>query len=978
MAPPITLHYPLGILSSTTLSHFHKRTNALLMAATITAAQAGTAISTPHTSSSSYVAGIKRSSRPRAAPQAHDWCSSMPPLAARRARACAARAAEGALLGGVTAPVAQQLRIAVGDREILLETGEIGRQAGGAVMVTDGETMLYTTACADEDSSSDGSFAPLQVNYTERFSAAGRTSGGFLKREGRPKDHEVLVARLIDRPIRPMIQSGWTHSTQVLTWVMSYDGTHSPEPLAITAAGAALALSDVPLRSAVAGARVALLPGRGFVVNPTVEEMEGSTLDMVIAGTSEAVLMIEGFCDFLTDEQMLEAVRCGHDAIRTMCVAIDEWAAKLGKPKRTSSLLLPPEGLDDTIRAMIGQQIEEGYRSTPSKQERGELFGALRQQVRDALVLPAAASPQQPQQPQQQQDDSNGAAEKRYAYPTVSMALKRVESAIMRRLVLEAGFRADGRGVADVRPIWSRAAVLPRTHGSVLFTRGETQALAVTTLGCNRSAQRIDSMSVEDEEQRFYLQYSFPPSSVGETGRTGAPGRREVGHGNLAERALLPVVPDEASFPYTIRVESTITESNGSSSMASVCGGCLSMLDAGVPLKRMVAGVAMGLILEADGRFVVLTDILGSEDALGDMDFKVAGDGQGITAFQMDIKVEGITLDILQTALEAAGNGRRHILAEMERCSPAPRATLSQYAPRIRQMTVPLDKVGMAIGPGGRTIRQIEEATGVDMQIDGDTGFVTLKGDTEEACAQAEALLKGLVSDPEVGTVYRGCKVTSVMPFGAFVEVLPKREGLLHVSEWGYSHVRNVADVVKEGDLVDVMVLEVQDSGKIKLSRKSVLQADGVPAPPPSAADSGGDSGGSSPRSGGRGAPKAVPEEGKVYRGCRITQIMPFGAFVEVLPRVEGLVHVSEWSAAFTRNIADDAAIGDTVDVLVLEAPQGGKMRLSRKAVAAAEAAAAAAGIPADSSGGAKGGVAAAVAGSDSDKENEDPVEVAV
>ncbi|PSC72537.1 putative polyribonucleotide nucleotidyltransferase chloroplastic [Micractinium conductrix] len=826
-------------------------------------------------------------------------------------------------------------------------------------MATDGETILYTTACAVEDNAGDGSFAPLQVHYTERFSAAGRTSGGYLKREGKPKDHEVLVARLIDRPIRPMIQSGWTHSTQVLTWVMSYDGEHSPEPLAITAAGAALAISDVPLRRAVAGARVGLLPGRGFVVNPTLAEQEESTLDLMIAGTSEAVLMIEGFCDFLTEEQTMEAVRCGHDAIKQMCVAIEGWAAVVGKPKRTDDLKLPPEGLDDTIRSLVGKQIEEAYRSTPLKQQRVEVVAALRQAVRDALVEPSASaqlaaqlaavrgeggehaavsSAEESDEDRQQgaaaaavvADVAAGAAaagSPRYDYVTVQMALKRVESGIMRRLVLDEGFRADGRGVGEVRPIWSRANVLPRTHGSVLFTRGETQALAVTTLGCSRSAQRVDSMSAEmGEGQRFYLQYFFPPSSVGEVGRVGGPGRREVGHGNLAERALLPVVPGEDAFPYTIRVESTITESNGSSSMASVCGGCLSMMDAGVPLKRMVAGVAMGLILEEDGRFAVLTDILGSEDALGDMDFKVAGDEDGITAFQMDIKVEGITLEIMQKALQAAAAGRRHILGEMRKCAPEPRGQLSPYAPRIRQLQLPLDKIGVAIGPGGRTIKLIQETTGVEVQIDGESGAVTLKGDTEEACAAAQQLIESTVADPEVGKIYRGCRVTQVMPFGAFVEVLPKREGLLHVSEWGAGRVQSISEVVKEGDSVDVMVMELQDAAKFKLSRRAVLVADGVlPPTPPRAARE--------PRGGGAPNDEPMPTVGQVYRGARIKQVQPFGAFVEVAPRREGLLRVGDWALAYTTSLEAEAKEGDLIDVVVTDVSADGKFKLSRKAL---------------------------------------------
>ncbi|GAB4816012.1 hypothetical protein N2152v2_003058 [Parachlorella kessleri] len=729
-------------------------------------------------------------------------------------------------------PSAKQLRLSVGGREITLETGEIGRQASGAVMATDGETMVYTTACADSDTSGDGSFAPLQVHYFERFSAAGRTSGGYLKREGRAKDHEVLVARLIDRPLRPMIQPGWTHSTQVLSWVLSYDGEHATEPLAVTAAGAALALSDVPLKRVVAGVRVGMLPDLGFVVNPTVQQLESSSLDLMLAGTSEAVLMIEGFCDFLTEEQLLEAVATGHAAIADMCRAIDTWAAEVGRPKRTGDLLLPPPGLDQQIMEMIGAELESCYRNSGSKQERGEATESLKERVRAALTPSLEETAAAAAAAAVGAGSGNGAAP-RYDSTTVSMALKRVESAVMRGLVLREGFRADGRGVADVRPIWSRAQVLPRTHGSVLFTRGETQALAVTTLGCRESIQKVDSMAgaEEREGQRFYLQYSFPPSSVGETGRMGPPGRREVGHGNLAERALAPVVPPESDFPYTIRVESTITESNGSSSMASVCGGCLSMLDAGVPVRRMVAGVAMGLILEQDGRFQVLTDILGSEDALGDMDFKVAGDDSGITAFQMDIKVEGITLPIMAKALEQAREGRRHILAEMAKCSPPPRGLLSRHAPRILRVAIPQDKVGLVIGPGGKTIRGVQEATGAELQIDSTTGEVYIKSTSEEALERAAGMLDSIIADPVVGQIYRQVPVTQVFPFGVLVEVFHKREGLLHVSEWDVTRTPNIADVAKEGDLLDVMVIELGEQGRYKLSRKAVLRADGlVPA----------------------------------------------------------------------------------------------------------------------------------------------------
>lgn len=718
-------------------------------------------------------------------------------------------------------------------------------------MATDGETMVYTTACYDEDFASDGSFAPLQVHYSERFSAAGRTAGGYLKRDGRPREGEVLVARLVDRPLRPALAKGWAHSTQVLSWVLSYDGEHSPEPLAITAAGAALAVSDVPMRRVVAGVRVGLLPDLGLVVNPTVAQMEESTLDLIIAGTSEAVLMIEGYCSFLTEEQMLEAVRVGQEAVAGMCVAIERWAAGVGRLKRTDCLVAPPEGLDERIQALIGSELEGVYRTVRGKQERSDAVGALRALARAAVAEEPAA------------EADAGEAEAPYADAIVSAALKRVESRVMRALVLREGYRADGRALHEVRPITCRAGALPRTHGSALFTRGETQAIAVTTLGCKASEQRVDEMAGEEgQSRRFYLQYFFPPSSVGETGRVGAPGRREIGHGNLAERALAPVVPPEESFPYTVRVESTITESNGSSSMASVCGGWLSMADAGVPLSQPVAGIAMGLVLEPDGQFAVLTDILGSEDSLGDMDFKVAGSADAITAFQLDIKVEGITLPILRTALEAAREGRRAVLGAMARCAPPPAGELSRHAPRILSLTVPADKIGALIGPGGRNIRSLQEATGAEIMVDGDCGRVTIKAYSAEALELAQSHIMAQVLDPEPGMVYRQVRVTSVLPFGAIVEVLPRRDGMVHISEWDVSRVAAMTDVVSEGDMIDVQVLE-SDGGKIKLSRKAVLILDGVVPPPSPPSSSGTDSeGGMQP-----GTPGGRPPRRQGYQG---------------------------------------------------------------------------------------------------------------
>lgn len=714
-------------------------------------------------------------------------------------------------------PKAELLLLEVlGGKQIKLETGEIGRQANGAVMATCGGTVVYATACCSAAPVGDGSFVPLTVNYTERFSAAGRTSGGFIKRDGRPKDSDVLVSRLVDRPIRPMFAKGWANDTQVLEWVMSYDGVNEPEPIAITAAAAALLISDIPLKKAVAGVRVGLLDS-GLVINPTVEEMKASRLDLMVAGTRDAILMIEGFCDFLTEEQMLEAVAFGSKAIASLCEQMEEWAKKVGKPKRQEAVVSVPEELEARLQQLVEGQLKDAYRKSVSKEVRGAAVAEA--QAAATAALEAAAAGGGPS----------------YTPLQISMALKAVESRVMRSLVLDEGLRADGRGVTDIRPITSRAAVLPCTHGSALFTRGETQALCVTTLGSADDALRSDSMRKPDGEDpgsgRFYLQYHFPPSSVGETGRTGAPGRRELGHGELAQRALAPVVPPADTFPYTVRVESTITESNGSSSMASVCGGCLSMLDAGVPLLRPVAGIAMGLILEPPAtpgsapRHVVLSDILGSEDALGDMDFKVAGDHDTVTAFQMDIKVEGITLDIMATALQQAKAGRRHILQQMSRCDPPPSGKLAQGAPRLLRTRVDPSKKGALIGSGGRTIKQLMEASGATSINIEDDGQVEVCAPNEAAAQSALEMIELLASDPEPGRIFRQRPVAGIAAFGCFVELCPGLQGLVHVSELADPPVTEVSAAVKLGQMVDVMVLS-SDNGKVSLSLRAVAAVD--------------------------------------------------------------------------------------------------------------------------------------------------------
>lgn len=687
--------------------------------------------------------------------------------------------------------------VVVGGKEIIFETGKIGRQAGGAVLVRCGETILFNTACAASEANPDTDFLPLRVDYQEKFSSAGKTLGGFIKREGRPTERETLVSRLIDRPIRPMFEDGYYNEAQVLSYVWSYDGLNSTEPLAICGTSAALAISEIPLIKPIAGVRVGMVNGK-FIINPTTEEQKESKLDLMIAGTEDAVLMIEGFCDFLTEEQVLEAIKTGHASIKIICEGIAKWQKELGKPKNRTTLRPLPKEVHDAVDAIAKPLLEKALRIR-EKQKREDAIGAVKQAVNDAL-FPEGKEP-------------------KYSEFDVKAALKQVQSKYMRQMILNEKIRSDGRSTKDIRPIDVEQSLLPRAHGSSLFTRGETQALAVCTLGGETMAQRFEDLHGEGTH-RFYLQYFFPPFSVGEVGRMGAPGRREVGHGKLAERALMATLPKKEQFPYIIRLESNITESNGSSSMATVCGGCLSMMDAGVPITRPVSGIAMGLILE-EGKYTILSDILGIEDALGDMDFKVAGDHNGITAFQMDIKVEGITPEIMRAALEQAREGRIHILNKMLAVCPKYKEIMSPHAPRIETMQIKPSKIATVIGPGGKQIRAIIEATGVQIDID-DSGIISIASANLEGIEKAKAIINGLTSEVEIGRVYNG-KVTSVVAFGCFVEILPGKEGLCHISEYDNSRIQNLGDFVKQGDMISVKVLDINERGQLKLSRKATL-----------------------------------------------------------------------------------------------------------------------------------------------------------
>ncbi len=689
--------------------------------------------------------------------------------------------------------------VEIGENKTLtFETGKVAKQANGAVIVRLGDTMVFSSACATKEASNEVDFLPLRVDYQEKFSSAGKTLGGFIKREGRPSEKEILTCRLIDRPLRPMFEDGYYNDVQVLSYVWSYDGEHQPDPLAICAAAASLVISDIPLIKPVAGVRVGMIDGK-FVINPTATEMEASELDLILAGTEDAILMIEGYCDFLTEEQVVDSIEFGHQAIQKICHALKEWQGEVGKPKYRDSLRQTSQELLDIIEKQTAAPLQEAIKIA-DKQERDEKVGVIKEELMKVL-FPEGEEP-------------------RFSPVDAKMAFKKTQAKYMRNMVLDTGKRADGRTVTDIRAIDVEPSFLPRSHGSCLFTRGETQAVAVCTLGGESMGQRFETLD-GDGLRRFYLQYSFPPFSVGEVGRTGPAGRREVGHGKLAERALTSVLPSQEEFPYTIRLESNITESNGSSSMASVCGGCLAMMDAGVPIKRPVAGIAMGLILE-DDRVAVLSDILGLEDALGDMDFKITGDSEGITAFQMDIKVEGITVAIMKAALKQAKAGLTHILSKMLEVMPKARKEMSIYAPRIETLQVKPSKIGAIIGPGGKQIRAITEETGVQIDIN-DSGLISIASSDPESMDRAKQIIEGLVGDVEIGKTYDG-KVTSVVPFGAFIEILPGKEGLCHISELSDTRVEDINAYIKQGDAVSVKVLDINERGQLKLSRKALMK----------------------------------------------------------------------------------------------------------------------------------------------------------
>jgi polyribonucleotide nucleotidyltransferase len=695
----------------------------------------------------------------------------------------------------------QSVSIDWAGRKLTLETGHIARQADGAVFATWGETALLATAVAAREAKPGQDFFPLTVNYQEKTFASGRIPGGYFKREGRPTERETLISRLIDRPIRPLFVDGFKNETQVIITVLSWDNENESDILALVAASAALTISGVPFMGPIGASRVGWIDGKPML-NPTIEQMKTSELDLVMAGTADAIMMVESEVKELDEAQMLLALQTGHKGMQPVIDAIIALAEKAGKePWDFAPVSLAAQ--KKSIADIVGKDLGDAYKIV-KKEERYKAVGALRDKAKAALVK-SEANPTGL--------DAN----------VFKDAFKEAESDIVRARVVKEKARIDGRAVDKVRPIVSEVGILPRTHGSALFTRGETQAIVVATLGTGEDEQYVDALAGTYKE-RFMLHYNFPPYSVGETGRMGGAGRREIGHGKLAWRALKAVLPTAEQFPYTVRLVSEITESNGSSSMATVCGASLALMDAGVPLLRPVAGVAMGLILEDYG-FEVLTDILGDEDHLGDMDFKVAGTEKGITSLQMDIKVAGITEEIMRVAMDRAHAGRMHILAEMNKALSSSRSDVGANAPRIVQIKIPTDKIRDVIGTGGKVIREIVEKTGAKINVE-DDGTVKVASANAEAIEAAVKWIKSLTSEPEVGQIYDG-KVVKVVEFGAFVNFFGAKDGLVHVSQMKNERVSKPGDVVKEGDVVKVKLLGFDDRGKVRLSMKVVDQATG-------------------------------------------------------------------------------------------------------------------------------------------------------
>jgi polyribonucleotide nucleotidyltransferase len=685
--------------------------------------------------------------------------------------------------------------VEIGGKKFSIETGRFAKQANGAVMVRYADTMVLVSAVAAEEVKEDQDFFPLQVEYREKTSAAGKIPGGYIKREGRPSEKEILSSRLVDRPIRPLFPDNFMNETQIIAFVLSYDGENDADVLAATGASAALMISDIPFNGPISEIRVGRINGE-FIANPTHQQLKESDIELVVAGTADSIMMVEGESKEVSETDLLNALKFAQEEIRKLINLQNELREAVGRPKREVPEKEIPEDLVNAVNEKALGPFKEIVHSVLTKEERSaknkELTNSVIEQLSEAF--PESES-------------------------LIKNIMHDIEKDLMRQRILDEGIRLDGRNTTQIRPITVETCVLPRTHGSALFTRGETQSLTTVTLGTKNDEQTVDGL-IEEYTKKFMLHYNFPPFSVGEVGRMMGVGRREIGHGNLAERALKVMFPEESTFPYTVRVISDILESNGSSSMATVCAGSLALFDAGVPLKKAVAGIAMGLVKEGE-KYSVLSDILGNEDHLGDMDFKVAGTTEGITAFQMDIKIEGISFEIMENALNQAKDGRMHILGIMTEAINQPREHLSPYAPRLIQIKIDTDQIGLVIGPGGKTIQGMQRLFGVDIAIE-DDGTVNIASPDRDSAAKCKEHIKKLTATPEVGETYDGV-VTKIMDFGAFVEILPGKEGLLHISQIDNKRVNKVSDYFKEGDKVQVKLLKIEN-GKYSLSRKELLK----------------------------------------------------------------------------------------------------------------------------------------------------------
>ena len=800
-----------------------------------------------------------------------------------------------------------QVTAKVGDKEITIGSGHITKQADGTVTVQMGETIVMTAVVAATKGRDGQDWFPLQVDYRERASACGVIPGNYFRREGRPSDKEILTCRLTDRPIRPLFNKGWFNECQVYGLLLSADGENEPDVLSILGASAALMVSDIPWAGPLGAVRVARIDGK-FVANPTNDEMAESDLDLLYVGNETDVVMYEGSADQITEADFIKALKFGQECCVPQIEAQKELAKKCGKEKRDISdqlFVVPPAIFEKAEELGGGDRIVEAL-LTVAKLEREKKVSAIKDEVATKLREEFG------------EDEVTG--------PVVDQAFYHIQKTALRGLILEKGKRLDGRSLDALRPVQCEVGVLPRTHGSALFTRGETQALVTTTLGTTDDAQRFDSYTGGPDRKQFLLHYNFPNYSVGETGRIMGPGRREVGHGALAERSLLPMLPMDDNYPYAVRLIAEILESNGSSSMASVCGGSLALMNAGVEMKGACAGISIGICtdLDDDGKITdhrILTDIMGWEDAFCDMDCKIAGSKEGITGFQLDLKLKGLPMDIMEEAIEAARVARHNIIDTMnETISEA--GEMSPYAPRITQLKVDPDKIGLIIGPGGKNIKRIVEESGCEINIE-DDGTVNIYSLNPEGMQVAVEEIEGMTAEPEVGRVYEGT-VVSIKDFGCFVEFLPGKDGLCHISELSDKRVDKATDVVKEGDRIPVKLIGVDERGKVRLSRKAAMVDSGeIEAP---AEDEG--SNNSKPE---REVSDEEPEVGKLYQGTVVT-VKEYGAFVEFLPGRDGLCHVSELASARVKNVEDIAKVGDKIWVKLLEIDERGKVRLSRKA----------------------------------------------